>query len=99
MFAGNHGNHRSIHSHGAGTLRSLRGPLRSGNAHGAAVRTGARLRTGKIRPFFPGAISEFAEELCRAAYAAAIRFAADREAGWAADLPEARRFAPHRRAQ
>src|SRR5207249_1016998 len=99
IFAGNHGDNRSVDGHGTGTLRSLRGALRSGDAHGTVVRTGAGVRKGKVGRLVSNTVPKFAKELCGASYAAAIRFASDGKAGRATDLFEARRFASHRRAQ
>src|SRR5216684_6510166 len=83
----------------AGTFRALRRALRPRNTHGAALRARASLRNRKNRSAVPDRIRRSAEEFCRAANATAIRFALDRASGWAAHLPEARRFAAHRRAQ
>src|SRR5215472_12806787 len=60
-----------------GALWPLRRALRSGNAHGAAIRTRARVRAGEIGRLFPKAISVLAEKLRGATHAAAIRLAPD----------------------
>ena len=84
---------------GSRAFWSVRRALRARDADGAAVRAGARVRTGANRCGVSGAISWAAEEFCGSAHAAAICFAIDGASGRAADLPEARRFAAHRRAQ